>query len=164
MYDIGINGLEDVDAFSRFIISYNNLKFRPDWDGYLTLEEANDWYRNGNGQPLYVSLDKVDLSGLTSRDIPEIGSEKLISLFGKSCKCLNDALVYGSITIEGHSNSITSKPDTYNVDMKPWQGIHNCGRNIGTIIGHVLAGSGIGYKIYFYGSKKLTPDLPCIRK
>ena len=81
-FNLGYIGLLDTDAIFRFHEGYQNLKFRPDWDGYLTLEEANDWYRNGNGQPLYVSLDKVDLSGLTSRDIPEIGSEKLISLFG----------------------------------------------------------------------------------
>lgn len=65
-YDLGIGGLVDSDAVSSFTDSYNGLSSRPDWDGYLTLEEANDWYRDGNGEPLFVSLDKIDLSGIVS--------------------------------------------------------------------------------------------------
>ena len=108
-----------------------------------------------------MSLDKVDLSGLTSRDIPEIGSEKLISLFGKSCKCLNDALVYGSITVKGYpNNSIKAYSDTYDFKMKPWLGMRNRIRNIETIIGHIVAGPGVDFEINIYGAKKITPVSP----
>ena len=47
---------------------YNNLPLRPDYDGYVTLGEANWWYRNGpvdkNGKksPLYADLSQLDLS------------------------------------------------------------------------------------------------------
>ena len=80
-YNVGIEGLIDPGAVSRFNDSYFDLSSRPDWDGYLTLKEANDWYRNGRGQPLYVSLDKLDLSGLVSLGDDYIGQEKYINLF-----------------------------------------------------------------------------------
>lgn len=41
--------------------SYMNLPNRPDYDGYLTLSEANEWYRNGNGQPLFIDSSKISL-------------------------------------------------------------------------------------------------------
>ena len=65
-YNLGMQGLENSAAQHRFNDSYNTLCFRPDWDGYLTLEEANDWYKYGEGQPLYVSLERIDLSLLMS--------------------------------------------------------------------------------------------------
>jgi hypothetical protein len=62
-----LDNMSDEDAlklcktgnFSKFLSHYNNLKNRPDWDGYLTFKEALDWYKNGNGQPLYVNLSKM---------------------------------------------------------------------------------------------------------
>jgi uncharacterized protein RhaS with RHS repeats len=42
------------------------LSSRPDWDGHLTLEEANEWYRTGECQPLFTDLSKIDLSGIYS--------------------------------------------------------------------------------------------------
>ena len=51
---------------------------RPDWDGYLTLSEANEWYRNGNGQPLFVDASKIDLSPITTLDFSN--GKKLITL------------------------------------------------------------------------------------
>ena len=41
-YNLGLEGLDGEDAISRFIDSFNHLKDRPDWDGYITLKEANE--------------------------------------------------------------------------------------------------------------------------
>ena len=60
---------------------YNGLQDRPDYDGYLTLQEANEWYRNGNGEPLFASLEKIDLSGIYSLGEKYVGQEKRINLF-----------------------------------------------------------------------------------
>ena len=65
-HDLGYNGLVDDEARTNYLKSYTSLKDRPDYDGYLTLEEANKWYREGNGQPLFTSLAKIDLSGIYS--------------------------------------------------------------------------------------------------
>ena len=44
-YNLGIQGLMDIDAVTRFEKSFNSLSSRPDWDGYLTLVEANEWFK-----------------------------------------------------------------------------------------------------------------------
>jgi len=55
--NLGIKSFVDDASFAEFLDNYGNLYKRPDWDGYLTLKEANEWYRIGNGQPLFVSMD-----------------------------------------------------------------------------------------------------------
>ena len=156
-YNLGLSGLIDSDAISRFNESYNNLSSRPDWDGYLTLEEANDWYRNGNGQPLFVSLEKIDLSGLVSLGDDYIGETKDINLFFGSHSA-NDAMVYGHIKLVRYPNDkVRSYADFYDFDIKPWNSFSSIGRNIQTIIGKGVAGRGVGYPIHLYGSSQLRP-------
>ena len=50
------------EAFENMSNHFSNLPNRPDYDGYLTLKEANEWYVNGKGQPLFTDLSKIDLS------------------------------------------------------------------------------------------------------
>ena len=64
--NLGINGLNGQEALDKFNESFASLKDRPDWDAILTLEEANDWYKNGNGQELFVDINQIDLSMLLS--------------------------------------------------------------------------------------------------
>ena len=162
-YDLGIQGLINAEAFSRFQDSFENLSSRPDWDGYLTLAEANDWFRNGNGQPLYVALDKIDLSGVVSLGEHFVGQVKVISLF-LSSNSVNDALVFGQITLKRYPNhTVRAYSDTYNFDMKSWRNISQWPRNIETAIGKKVAGDGTPYEINFYGSKSLTPILPWLK-
>lgn len=163
-YHLGMEGLVDPDSVSRFNDSFNSLSSRPDWDGYLTLSEANDWFRNGNGQPLYVSLDKIDLSGLVSLGEHFInGKGRVINLFFAS-DSLNDAMVYGQITLQRYPNhSVRSFSDTYNFEMKSWWNPKNWGRNVETAIGKTVAGAGVDYEINIYGSKRLTPLFPWIK-
>ena len=95
-HSLGYNGLADEEARSNYLESYTSLKDRPDYDGYLTLEEANKWYREGKGQPLFTSLAKIDLSGIYSlgeKYVREIKSFNLLLHSGS----LNDGLVYGTL-------------------------------------------------------------------
>ena len=57
--NLGVDGLVNEEAKSRYEASVAGLPDRPDQDGYITLEEANKWYREGNGEPLYADLESV---------------------------------------------------------------------------------------------------------
>jgi hypothetical protein len=49
----GVNGLQG---------GFTLTPDRPDYDGVITLSEANNWARNGNGEPLYADVSKLDLT------------------------------------------------------------------------------------------------------
>ncbi|HOB77668.1 MAG: RHS repeat-associated core domain-containing protein [Bacteroidales bacterium] len=148
--------------FKDFIDNYNNLPNRPDWDGYLTLNEANEWYRNGNGQPLFVDLSKIDLSNLYSLGDNYIGEEKYINLFFASIST-NDALVYGTIKLKRYPNDqVKAYADVYDFNMHNSKNPLNWPRNIEAKIGKAYAGDGNPFNINFYGSKQLK-KLPWIK-
>ena len=143
---------------------FATLSSRPDWDGYLTLEEANDWYRNGNGQPLYVSLDRINLAGVFSLGEHYVGTTEMCNLLLLGSFSPNDALVYGTITLKRYPyHTVKAFSDRYDFDMKTWWNPMNWGRNIETLIGKKIAGNGKGYEIIIYGSKELKPILPWLK-
>lgn len=151
------------DAEIRLYSHFSQLRNRPDWDGYLTLSEANEWYRNGNGQALYTDLSKIDLSGIASLGENYVGQEKVFNLLFNS-NSLNDGLVYGKVTLKRYPNhSVKAYADMYDFDIKPWSNPLNWGRNLETIIGKQKAGEGISFEINIYGLKQLTPILPWIK-
>ena len=61
----GAEGLKNTEARTKLLNHYNGLKDRPDYDGVVSLSEANDWARNGNGQPLFVDVGKLDISSVS---------------------------------------------------------------------------------------------------
>ena len=160
----GISFLKDKESVNRYEDSFKSLNSRPDWDGYLTLDEANEWYRNGNGQPLYVSLEKINLDGLVSLGEDYVGKKYTFNLlYGASLKAA-DGLVYGNLTFKRYPNhTCRAYADTYDFDYKSNKNPANWIRNIETFIGKIHAGEGKGYQINIYGSKKITPILPWIK-
>lgn len=149
--DLGQDALNDDDAKNNFINSFSNLSSRPDWDGYITLDEANDWYRNGNGNTLYADFSKVNLSKLHPS---KAGQSFGISLFEYSTS-VNDMLVYGSIRVSFISEQcIRSDYDRYDFDMHKG-GVKTKIRNFLTKIGASVAGKGVPFEIRFYGEKEL---------
>lgn len=145
-------------ANKRIKTHWENLSTHSDWDGYLTLEEANEWYQTGNGEPLFVDLSKID-SGIVSLGEKFVGSEVTFNLLTNG-KSLNDGLVYGRITLKHYpDNRARAYADKYDFDMKSWRNLLNWRRNLETIIGQKVAGQGESYEINIYGSKKLKPLL-----
>lgn len=162
-YSIDPNSL-DKDVLDLIINDYATLHYRPDFDGYLTHEEANSWYRTGNGQPLYVDLRKIDLSGIRSLGENYVGQVKVFNLLFGASGSINDALVYGNITLKREPNNMVSaNPDTYDFDIKPWGNPLICIRNIETMIGQSVAGEGVPYKIHFYNKAPIKPLFPWLR-
>ena len=148
------------DAYDKISEHHSNLPSRPDWDGYLTLEEANEWYRTGGGQPLFTDLSKIDLSGIRSLGEDYVGQEKNFNLLLHSGS-LNDGLVYGSIRLKRYPNhKVRAYAARYDFDMhNPWNPL-NSGRNAQTIIGGAYAGKGTPFEINIYGSATLQPSSP----
>lgn len=154
--NLGMRGLVNKEAIDRFTETYENLSERPDWDGYITLDEANEWYRNGGGDPLFAELDQLDLSFYYSQGDDYIGKEYTVSL--RSGNSLNDFLVYGSISLVRYpNNTVRAYSDSYDfrTDDHTWWNPLNWVRNIETTIGSAVAGSGRDFDINLYGSKKL---------
>jgi RHS repeat-associated protein len=159
-HNLGEDGLKGRKALLRFNSIFNDLPNRPDWAGYLTLEEANAWYRKGKGKPLFVALNKIDMSGIVSLGEKYVGQIKSFNLLLYSLS-LNDGLVYGSITLKRYPNhQVRAYADKYNFDMHNWLNPFNWGRNFQTIIGGIVAGTGEPYEINIYGSKTLKPKWP----
>lgn len=160
--DIGTESLSK-EAHQKYYNNYNNLSSRPDWDGIITLDEANNWYRNGGGSPLYADLEKIDMSGILSLGEKFVGQKRCFNLLTTS-NSLEAGLVYGKITLKRYPNhQVRAYSDTYNFEMHSWKNPLNWGRNVETIIGKMVAGSGVPYNINFYGSQTLTPILPWIK-
>ncbi|MBP9993418.1 MAG: hypothetical protein KBT67_00535 [bacterium] len=62
--DLAENNREEAEM--RMNQHYASLRNRPDWDGYLTKQEADEWWLNGNGEPLFVNMEKIALHGITT--------------------------------------------------------------------------------------------------
>jgi hypothetical protein len=158
----GDAGFKSPESRAKFNSHYDNLPTRPDYDGYLTLDEANKWYREGKGQPLFTSLEKIDLSGIYSFGKYFVGNKQSFNLLLNS-NSLNDGLVYGSITLKLYENhTVRSFADKYDFEMhNPWNPL-NWPRNGETLIGSNYAGDGQAFEINIYGSKRIKPILPCL--
>ena len=143
--------------FEEFLDHYNSLSSRPDWDGFLTLSEANDWYRNGNGESLYVDATKISLFPVTTKTFEKgEGSSTIINFLGKYFNPPT-GLVYGQIKLtlldkstgEVKLGRTTGLLDNYGFEQHPngdkW-------RNFATKIGGALAGNGKPFDIYTYNT------------
>ena len=140
-----------------FDLSVRNLPNRPDYDGYLTLEEANEWYRMGNGMPLYVDVSKIDLSPLT---IEDLSLDRIVyyNYLHPSHPNIKTGLVYGTLGITlldkmghvkiGGKNGLI---DVYDFDYQEGRTF----RNFATKVGRIWAGKGIKYSIFGYGVGKV---------
>jgi hypothetical protein len=64
---LSVVGLKDDKAKSDLLPSYQTLNDRPDYDGHITLDDANKWFREGNWKPLYVDLAEIDLSAINKQ-------------------------------------------------------------------------------------------------
>lgn len=154
-YNLGAEELNK-DGIDKLLSHYNGLKDRPDYDGGITLDEANDWYRNGNGKPLFADLGQLDLGSITPNQFEKKDITYFNLLFRANRK---EGLVYGTIGLTNlGNNEVKGYFDIYDFDIRPWDNIGNVIRNIETKMGDWKAGNGNGYRIYFYGKGKISPN------
>lgn len=144
------------DGFSDFLEHSNSLSSRPDWNGFLTLTEANDWYRNGDGNPLNVDASKIDLFPVTTGTFEKgEGSSKTINFLGRYLNPGPTGFVYGNIELtllnkstgEVRLGNSDGRLDNYGFEQQPkgssW-------RIFATKIGGWVAGTGKPFDIYTY--------------
>ena len=157
-HNLGKDGFQDEIAYEKFSKHYAGLKDRPDYDGIITLSEANNWYKNGNGEPLYVDAAKIDLFPVTTGTFEEgEGSSKYINFAGLRYPNPNTGLVYGNIKLTLLDKSMGKVRlgrldgflDNYGFEQNPngsrW-------RNFATKIGEKVAGKGTPFDIYTYNT------------
>lgn len=76
-------------------------------------------------------------------------------MHGKTSLRINDALVYGTVTLfPGPNNTAIGGYDYYDFDLKPWSA-ETFVRNSETFLGGMYAGPGTRYTIIFVGSAPL---------
>ncbi|SNA72387.1 hypothetical protein DK150_260003 [Flavobacterium psychrophilum] len=133
---------------------------RPDYDGKLTLSEANKWYNEGKGEPLYVSSKKMDLSPVETGDFEKgVGGSMYKNFFLSANQ--ETGRIFGTIklTLDSPNGTVTLGKngflDRYDFDQKENNSVGRVIRNIGTVIGETFAGKGTGYDIYTYGKGKV---------
>lgn len=155
--NLGAEGLKNDNAKSNLVSSFNSLPSRPDYDGKVNLEEANNWFNNGNGQPLFVDLGKIDMTGISSSRFSGVGSREPFNLLYNS-NDLDAIKVIGSLTLKLYpDNKVKAFQDKYNFEQHSWKNPLNYPRNILTVIGSAVAGEGTEYPINFYGTQTIKP-------
>lgn len=155
---LGKEGLSSSEAISNLQMHYDGLPDRPDYDGQLTLDEANDWYRNGNGGALFVDIKKIDFTGISTEDFSGVGSKEAFNLFSGNSNSLDDIRVYGNLTLKLYpDNMVRAYADTYDFEMHNSYNPLNWPRNLLTVIGKEYAGEGTPYNINITGQKWIKP-------
>ncbi|MBP7496741.1 MAG: hypothetical protein KA792_03660, partial [Bacteroidales bacterium] len=134
---------------------------RPDKDGKLTFLEALNWYNKGKGISLFVDIKSIDLGKVTISDFKNVpvgaDIEIDIGLRGKYFTNINDALVYGVISLQYLGNNtvqIKNYRDVWDLEYeKSWK--DNFLRNIEVSLGLLITNKGTPYNIYIYGQTKI---------
>ncbi len=156
-HNLGKDGFQDEIAYEKFSRHYVGLKDRPDYDGILTLSEANNWYKNGNGEPLYVDASKISLFPVTVESFDEGEGSNITPNFQGQYMNPPTGLVYGHILLTllnkstgevrlGNSKGLL---DNYGFEQQPTGGNW---RNFATKVGEMVAGKGTPFDIYTYNT------------
>jgi hypothetical protein len=111
-----------------------------------TLKEANEHYRNGNGESMTVDASTVDLNFL---DTSKMVKGNIYSV--QTLTTSKDGRVYGGIRVKYlGNNQVEIRPDTYNFEQHGTF-FSETFRNTANVIGRWYAGDGTAYKINFSG-------------
>ena len=130
----------------------------PAWDlngdGILTKNEADNWYRTGNGLGITVDASRIDLRNVNPDQFKN-GKFQSVQLFFKGP--WNVGVVYGRLNMTlGGNNKVTIEDNPYDFSNEGHSWKTEFARNLATSIGGFFVGEGLPYNIHFVGSAKLT--------
>lgn len=146
--EIGGGNFWEGAATGAIITAFNHIghpQERPDKDGVITLEEANDWYRKGNGKPLYADASELDLEWVSDYGWDANGRKGVQTLFRSKY-----GRVYGNIVLDRVSSTTASiRPDEYGFEPHGKHWYSSPVRNPINQIGKWFAGNGKPFVINF---------------
>ena len=142
------------EAKSRMNAHLASLPNRPDWDGNITDAEARDWYRTGQGAPLYINMEKLNLTPVTLDHFTKLEGNPYNFFFSISAD-KDIGRVYGTLTLN-LLNSETGEvqvgnPSTMYIDTYDFNSGGSWKRNCATQVARVIVGEGTPFKIYGWG-------------
>lgn len=175
-YSLGYKGLINDEARSNYVTSYTGLKDRPDYDGFVTINEGVEWAKlhpNALNSPtpdnsLYVNAGLLDFGDLTVERIGIRNTGKVypINLFNKTNarESIYNLTLRATVYALGRFNIILRNPVIRTVSVVndsatdyDWNGGGGFIRN--SAIQLEKARTGInkthGFKVYYYGIGKL---------
>ncbi len=143
------------------------IEWDTNGDGILSLSEANNYYRNGNGVPITVDASKMTFTNVDPR---ELSTTKVTHINFDLRGPQSIGKVYGTLdlTLVGENQvQILSNEYDFRVGAEhghPWfgrgvkgfiSGVKGFIRNVGTVIGGAYAGEGQPFMIHFSGLANL---------
>lgn len=139
------------EAKARAALHRLNLPNRPDWDGMITDAEARSWYRNGHGAPLFINMEKLNLTPVTLDHFTKLEGNPYNFFFSMSAD-KDIKRVYGTLTLN-LLNSETGEvqvgnPSNMYIDTYDFNSGGSLKRNIATKVASLIVGEGTPFKIY----------------
>ncbi len=123
-----------------------------DGNGIMSVKEANNWYRIGDGMTVNVNAESVDLHFVNPNKW-KIGDIRSIQTLYKS----RTGRVFGNLTLEYKGNNqFKIFTDNYGFEMHQGRAL----RNLATILGKSYAGFGRAFDIQFIGYKTVNYITP----
>ncbi len=156
-------------AGNKIMNHFMNIPNRPDFDGALTLNEANSHYRSGNGDPLFVDRGKIGLFPLTVEDHfnydygKSIGYNFINDAAKEGAVNTTTGLIYGTlrVTLEGVNGKVhIGRHSDNQVDVYDFGMDGRFVRDKLTRMGEINAEQGLGrsgvpFIIYGYGQGRI---------
>ena len=131
---------------------HGGLNQRPDYDGVITKQEADEWWLNGSGSPLFVDRSKINLPGVTTKSFRRKKSfyKNFIWSLSESGKTFGTLRLELTNPEDGEVSIGKEYLDEYDFKMHKGRPL----RNIATLIGRPgKKDAGEDYKFYGYGKK-----------
>lgn len=171
-YSLGYEGLFDDQARSNYVTSYSGLKDRPDYDGFVTINDGIAWAKlhpNALKNPtpensLYVNTALLDFGELSVEDIGirNTGKVRPTNLFNKTntMNAIINSKLKATIYALGAVDIILQNPVLRTVQIVnneatvyDWNGGGSFIRNTAIQLEKLRIGvnNSHGFKVYYYG-------------
>ncbi len=172
--DIGIKSLLNKDAVNKFKKHFSGLKYRPDYDGFVTISEGIQWAKDHpdaltHSTPdntLYINAALLDLGFLTVKNSGLQKGEDFrnVNLYDfvnrKSIRSIYTTYALGNTSMKliDNNGTVVFNGDKYDWDYHDESPL----RNLLISFERIRAGidENHGFKICIYGKKQIEQEWP----